>query len=72
MTRQKKYSKGSKKLLIVGGVLITAAGFMVMPLILKKYGSVLYKKLTQNEEVDFENMGPEITQKENTEEEKND
>lgn len=44
---------------IVSSVL-TVAGFIVIPPLIKKYGDKFYKKSLNAEELDFDDMGPEI------------
>lgn len=52
-----------KILIIVGGILLTAIGFMVIPPLMKKYSNKLYKSRTKSDDIDFDNMGPEIVKK---------
>lgn len=52
---------------IVGSIILTAISFVVIPKLIKKYGDKVYKSSLQNEEIDFDEMGPEIVKK-NTEE----
>lgn len=51
---------------IVGSIILTAISFVVIPKLIKKYGDKVYKSSLQNEEIDFDEMGPEIVKK-NTE-----
>lgn len=71
MAVSKKHKKVSKTILIAGGVLLTALGFMIIPSLLKKCSNSLYKKTIKNEDIDFEDMEPEIIKKENAEEDNN-
>lgn len=45
---------------IVLGSVLTVAGILVIPPLVKKYGTKLYKKSLQTDEIDFDEMGPEI------------
>ena len=45
---------------IVIGSVLTVAGILVIPPLVKKYGTKLYKKSLQTDEIDFDEMGPEI------------
>lgn len=42
------------------GSILTVAGFFVTLSFIRKYGNKTYKKLLNTEEIDFDNMGPEI------------
>lgn len=55
---------GHKKLLIVVGAALTVIGFIMIPSRIDKYGNKLYKASLKTEEIDFDNMGPEIVKKE--------
>ena len=39
---------------IVGSIILTAIGFVVIPKLIKKYGDKVYKSSLQNEEIDFD------------------
>ena len=52
---------------IVGSIILTAISFVVIPKLIKKYGDKVYKSSLQNEEIDVDEMGPEMVKK-NTEE----
>lgn len=52
---------------IMGSVVLTVIGFTVIPKLIKKYGNKEYKSSLKKEEIDFNEMGPEIVKK-NTEE----
>lgn len=66
----KKKSSVKKALaMIAGGVILTGIGVLVIPPILKKTSSKVYKKSLENEEIDFDDMGPEIVPKEQNQEE---
>ncbi len=67
MKEQKKNNRCIKVGLFVAGVALTVAGFIVIPPIIKKYGNKVYKKSLSTEDIDFDNMGPEIVLHEDTE-----
>lgn len=50
-------------------VVLTVIGFTVIPPLLKKYTTKLYKSSLKKDEIDFDGMGPVIVKKE-TEDEK--
>ena len=52
-----------------GKTLCWVLGIIVIPPLLKKYGVKLYKSSAKKEEIDFDNLGPEIVKKDKTEEE---
>lgn len=60
MKKEDKKCKTSKVLMLVGGVALTVAGFIVIPPLIDKYSNKMYKASLKNEEIDFDNMGPEI------------
>lgn len=53
---------------IIGIAAVMVIGFLVIPPLIKKYGNKLYKSSLKKDEIDFENMGPEIVKKEETKE----
>lgn len=53
---------------IIGIAAVMVIGFLVIPPLMKKYGNKLYKSSLKKDEIDFENMGPEIVKKEETKE----
>lgn len=53
---------------IIGIAAVTVIGFLVIPPLMKKYGNKLYKSSLKKDEIDYENMGPEIVKKEKKEE----
>lgn len=57
-----------KVLLVLFGVALTVVGFIVIPPLLKKYTNKMYKVSLKKEEIDFDNMGPEIVKKDAEEE----
>lgn len=67
MTKSKKIKRISKTALIGGGVVLTVLGFKVIPPILKKGSNLLYKKSIKNEDINFDDMGPEIVEKKDVE-----
>ena len=60
MEKEKKKSKGKKVLMIAGGIALTAVGFIAITPLLDKYANKAYKSSLKNEEIDFDDMGPEI------------
>ena len=53
-------TKGKVVLMIVGGVALTVAGFIIIPPLIDKYSKKFYKKTLKKESINFEDMGPEI------------
>ena len=62
-------SSGKSLCWVLGAIAITVVGIIVIPPLLKKYGVKLYKSSAKKEEIDFDNLGPEIVKKDKTEEE---
>lgn len=60
MVEEKNKGKGKKTLIIAGGIVLTAVGFIVIPRLLDKYANKAYKFSLKKEKIDFDNMGPEI------------
>lgn len=60
MVEEKNKGKGKKTLIIAGGIVLTTVGFIVIPRLLDKYANKAYKFSLKKEEIDFDNMGPEI------------
>jgi hypothetical protein len=58
--------KRTQLIWIAGSVALLAVGVFVVPKILKKATAKVYKN--SQPELDFDNMGPEIVKKENSEE----
>ena len=52
-----------KTLIIIGGVILTVVGFIIIPPLMKKYSNKLYKSRIKSEDIDFDSMGPEIVKK---------
>ncbi len=65
----KKQSKQKKVKLIAGGIVLTVIGFAVIPPLLDKYANKAYKFSLKKEEIDFDNMGPEIVPSKDKEDE---
>lgn len=57
--KQKKNRCSKVAWYVVGGAL-TVAGFILIPPLIKKYGDKVYKKSLNTDDVDFDEMGPEI------------
>ena len=43
---------------------LTVIGFLVIPPLIKKYGNKIYKSSLKKNQIDFDNLGPEIVKKE--------
>ena len=71
MVEEKNKGKGKKTLIIAGGIVLTAVGFIVIPHLLDKYANKAYKFSLKKEEIDFDNMGQEIVPSKAKEDEKN-
>lgn len=52
--------------LVVGGIALTAVGFVVIPPIINSMSRKVYKSSVDTSDIDFENMGPEIVRKDAT------
>lgn len=57
---QKKNSRCGKVAWFVAGSVLTVVSFVAIPPLIKKYGNKAYKKSLDAEDIDFDNMGPEI------------
>ena len=64
-----KKNKGKKVFVVAGGIALTVAGFIVIPPLLDKYANKAYKSSLKKEEIDFDDMGPEIVPSKEKEEE---
>ncbi len=64
----KKKSTTEKILILLGAVALMVVGFLVIPPFIDKCSKKLYKASLKNEEIDFDDMGPEIIPKEEEEE----
>ena len=60
MKDKKKRDRYSKVAWFVAGSAFTVAGFIFIPPLIQKYGNKAYKKSLKNDEIDFNEMGPEI------------
>jgi hypothetical protein len=58
-TKDTKQS-GRRIVIVVGGLVLTIIGFLTIPQLVRKYSNKRYKKSLESEEIDFDNMGPEI------------
>lgn len=47
------------KWFVIGSAL-TLVGFIIAPPLIKKYGNKVYKKSLDTDDIDFDDMGPEI------------
>ena len=54
MVEEKNKGKGKKTLIIAGGIVLTAVGFIVIPPLLDKYANKAYKFSLKKEKIDFE------------------
>lgn len=61
--------KNENLLYVIGSVVLMVAGFIFIPPLMKKYTNKAYKKSCSSEEIDFDNLGPEIVKKSKDEEE---
>lgn len=66
MKKERKSCGLSKFLMFVGGATLMVAGFIVIPPLMEKYSNRMYKSSLKKEEIDFDNMGPEIVPHEKT------
>ncbi len=69
MVKEKNESRCRKAMLVAGGVVLTAVGVIVIPPLLNKYANKAYKSSLKKEEIDFDNMGPEIVPSKDKEDE---
>ncbi|MGT2828478.1 hypothetical protein AB6M97_07155 [Streptococcus hillyeri] len=60
-----KRDKHRKLKWFVAGSALTLAGFIAIPTLIQKYGNKVYKDSLKNDEIDFDEMGPEIVPFEN-------
>jgi flagellar basal body-associated protein FliL len=63
MEKKEKKNKIPKALLIVGGAALTVAGFIIVPPLYNKLTNKAVKKASSTDDIDFDNLGPEIVQK---------
>lgn len=66
ISEMKKKTK-NKVLLAIGGIALTVAGFIIIPPMIDKYGNKIYKASLKKDDIDFDNIGPEIIKKESKE-----
>ena len=64
-----KEKKKNRALWVVGSIALTVVGFIVIPPIIDKVSTKAYKLSVQSEEIDIENLEPEIVKKSEMEEE---
>lgn len=60
MIKQKKKSSVCKFLMFFCGIVLTAFSFILIPPLMEKCHSKMYKSSLKKEEIDFDSMGPEI------------
>ena len=48
----------------VGSVFLAVIGFVVIPVIISRYGNKVYKSSLKREQINFDDLGPEIVKKE--------
>lgn len=63
----KKKSTTEKILILLGATALMVVGFMVIPPLIDKLSKKVYKASLKNEEIDFDDMGPEIVPKDEEE-----
>ena len=49
---------------IIGIIVLMAVGFLVIPPLMEKYSNKIYKFSLKKDNIDFENMCPEVVNKE--------
>lgn len=50
---------------VLGFVTLLVIGVLVVPVVMRRLSNKLYKASNDENEIDFENLGPEIVKKEN-------
>ena len=65
---KKKSNRGKKALVVLCGAALTVAGFIVIPPLIDKYANKVYKASLNKEDINFDDMGPEIVPNKETEE----
>lgn len=60
MKEEKKKDRCRKLVWFVVGSVLTVAGFLVIPPLIQKYGNKAYKKSLNMDDIDFDEMGPDI------------
>ena len=61
--------KNIKILYVLCGIVLTAVGIMIIPLIMRKLTNQIYKKSCRLKKIDFDKLGPDIINKSKDEEE---
>ena len=56
----KKRNAMERILIFLGAITLMVIGFIVIPPLIDIYAKRVYKAALKNEEIDFDNMGPEI------------
>ena len=51
-------------LLVAGAVVLTVAGIVIIPPLLRKYSNKVYKASIKKDNIDIDSLGPEIVRKE--------
>lgn len=57
-----------KVMRVIGSIVLSIIGFIVIPSIINKYGIKVYKHSMKKGKVDFDNLGPKIVKKGETKE----
>lgn len=65
---ERKSNRAKKALVVLCGAALTVAGFIVIPPLIDKYAIKAYKASLKKEDINFDDMGPEIVPNEETEE----
>ena len=55
--------------LVFGIAALTLIGFLMIPPLMQKYSNKIYKLSLKKDEIDYENLGPEIVKKNGAKEE---
>lgn len=58
-------SQNTTVLYAVGAVLLTVAGIIIIPPLLRKYSNKVYKASIKKKEIDIDSLEPKIVRKEN-------
>ncbi len=61
--RARNVAFNTTALIVAGGILITVAGFVVVPSLSRTCSNKLYKMSIKKDKIDIENLGPEIVRK---------
>lgn len=65
---KEKSIRGKKALVILCRAALTVIGFTIIPPLINKYANKVYKASLNKEDIDFDDMGPEIVPNKETEE----